>query len=86
LLKIWGALTAVKGSFQIDKIRALIANHLDVDIKLLTDKAHDLGADWLDRLELTMPIEDQFTGLEIADDDIDQIEVVCDLIRHIEQG
>ena len=53
-------------SFQIDKIRALIAEHLDVDIKLVTDEAHfteDLGADWLDRLELTMLIEDQFTGL-----------------------
>ena len=76
----------MKESVQIAKLRALIANHLDVDIKLLTDKAHDLGADWLDRLELTMPIEDQFTGLEIADDDVDQIEVVGDLMRHIEHG
>ena len=31
-------------------------------------------------------IEDQFTGLEISDDDVDQIEVVGDLIRHIEHG
>jgi acyl carrier protein len=46
----------------------------------------DLGADWLDRLELTMLIEDQFNGLEISDDDVDQIEVVGDLIRHIEHG
>ena len=59
---------------------------MDVDIKLVTDEAHfteDLGADWLDRLELTMLIEDQFNGLEISDDDVDQIEVVGDLIRHI---
>ena len=84
-----GALTTVKESFQIDKVRALIAGHLDVDIKLVTDEAHfteDLGADWLDRLELTMLIEDQFNGLEISDDDVDQIEVVGDLIRHIEHG
>ena len=76
----------VKESFQIDEVRALIADHLDVDIKLVTDEAHfteDLGADWLDRLELTMPIEDQFNGLELSDDDVDQIEVVGDLIRHI---
>ena len=76
----------MKESFQIDKIRALIADHLDVDIKLVTDEAHfteDLGADWLDRLELTMLIEDQFNGLELSDDDVDQIEVVGDLIRHI---
>jgi acyl carrier protein len=79
----------VTESFQIDKIRALIAEHLDVDIKLVTDEAHfteDLGADWLDRLELTMLIEDQLTGLEICDHDVDQIEVVGDLIRHIEHG
>jgi acyl carrier protein len=79
----------VKESFQINKIRALIADHLDVGIKFVTNEAHfteDLGADWLDRLELTMLIEDQFTGLEISDDDVDQIEIVGDLIRHIEHG
>ena len=77
----------MKESFQINKIRALIADHLDVDIKLVTNEAHftdDLGADWLDRLELTMLIEDQFTGLKISDYDVDQIEIVGDLIRHIE--
>jgi acyl carrier protein len=65
----------VKESSQIDKVRALIADHLGVDIKLVTDEAHfteDLGADWLDRLELTMLLEDQFTGLEISDDVVDQ--------------
>jgi acyl carrier protein len=87
--KISGALPTVKQCFQIDKVRALIADHLDVDIRLVTDDAHfteDLGADWLDRLELTMLIEDQFPGLEISDDDVDQVEVVGDLIRHIEHG
>ena len=65
----------MKESSQIDKVRALIADHLGVDIKLVTDEAHfteDLGADWLDRLELTMLLEDQFTGLEISDDVVDQ--------------
>jgi acyl carrier protein len=77
----------VTENFKIDQIRALIADYLDVDIKLVTDEAHfteDLGADWLDRLELTMLIEDQFTGLLISD--VEQIEVVGDLIRHIEHG
>ena len=69
----------MKESFQFDRIRALIADHLDVDIKLVTDEAHfteDLGADWLDRLELTMLIE---AG-------VDQIEVADDLIRLIDHG
>jgi len=40
--------------------------------------------DRYDRLELMILIEDAFTGVEITDDDADQIEVVGDLIRHIE--
>jgi acyl carrier protein len=53
----------------------------------ITDETHftdDLGADWLDRLELIMVIEDQFVGVEITDTDFDQIEVVGDLIHYIE--
>jgi acyl carrier protein len=68
------------------KIRNLVAECLNVDLELVSDEAHfltDLGADWLDRLELMMLIEDQF-GVEIADDAIDRMEAVGDLIRFIE--
>ena len=68
-------------------VRTLIANQLGVDVKRVTDEAHftdDLGADWLDRLELMIVIEDRFADVVITDEDIDQIEVVGDLIRHIE--
>jgi acyl carrier protein len=47
----------------ISQVRMLIANHLGVSVGRVTDEAHftdDLGADWLDRLELVMVIEDQF--------------------------
>ena len=63
------------------------ANQLGVDVKRVTDEAHftdDLGADWLDRLELMIVIEDRFADVVITDEDVDQIEVVGDLIRHIE--
>jgi acyl carrier protein len=53
----------------------------------VTDEAHftdDLGADWLDRLELMIVIEDRFADVVITDEDVDQLEVVGDLIRHIE--
>ena len=73
--------------FDIGKMRTLIAGHLDVDVRRVTDEAHfsdDLGADWLDRLELMILIEDQFAGVEITDDDVDQIEVVGDLIHYID--
>ena len=67
-------------------VRTIIANHLGVDVKRVTDEAHltyDLGAGWLDRLELMIVIEDQFPTVEITDDDVDQMDVVGDLIRHI---
>ena len=79
--------TAVKGVFATNDVRTLVANHLGVSVGRVRDEAHftnDLGADWLDRLELMMVVEDQFARLEIADADVDQIEVVGDLIRHIE--
>ena len=31
-----------------------------------------------------MAVEDRFAGVEISDNDVDRIEVVVDLIRHIE--
>jgi hypothetical protein len=51
----------------------------------VTDEAHftdDLGADWLDRLELMIVI-DRFADVGIKNEDVDQ-EVVGDLIRHVE--
>jgi acyl carrier protein len=65
-------------------MRALIAKTLDSDIRRVTDDAHlirDLGADWLDRLELIILVE-EISGLEIADHEADLIEVVGDLIRY----
>jgi len=78
------AMTEVLASYDV---RTLIANQLGVDVKRVTDEAHftdDLGADWLDRLELMIVIEDRFANVVITDEDVDQIEVVGDLIRHIE--
>jgi acyl carrier protein len=78
---------AAKEDFAAEDVRTLIADHLGVDVERVTDEAHladDLGADWLDRLELMIVIEDRFVDVEITDDDVDQIAVVGDLIRHIE--
>ena len=78
------ATSEVLASFDV---RTVIANQLGVDVKRVTDEAHftdDLGADWLDRLELMIVIEDRFADVEITDEEVDQLEVVGDLIRHIE--
>jgi len=83
---------APQEAFDSDKVRTLIADYLGIDAKRVTDEAHfsEFGMDRYDRLELMILIEDTFTGVEIKDDDADQIEVVGDLIRHIkgnnEQG
>src|SRR6516162_8028342 len=71
----------------INKLRLLIAEYLQAHIRHVTDNAHlgrDLGADWLDRLELIILVED-IAGVEITDNEADQIEVVGDLIRYIDQ-
>ncbi len=79
--------TAIKAVFATNDVRTFIANHLGVSVGRVTDEAHftdDLGADWLDRLDLMIAVEDQFAGVEITDGDVDRIEFVGDLIRHIE--
>jgi acyl carrier protein len=70
-------------------IRSLIACQLGVHIRRVTDEARfteDLGADSLDRLELLLLVEDWYTDLVITDEDVDQIQVVGDLIRHIKNA
>ena len=67
-------------------VRNLIAEHLGVDANGVSDEAQflkDLGADWLDRLELMVVMEDHF-GIEFADDDVEKLVAVGDLIRFIQ--
>lgn len=67
-------------------VRGRIAKHLDIDSRRVTDGAHlfnDLGADWLDHLELMIVIEEHFPGMEISDEDAEAIQTVGDLIRYV---
>ena len=76
----------MQGNINI-KVRKIIAAHLGIDPTRVTDEARfrdDLGADWLDRLEVILAIEDQVAGFEIADVVADQIDTVGDLMRVIE--
>jgi acyl carrier protein len=72
--------------FSIDDVRTLVSKQLGVDLEFVTSKTHftnDLGADLLDRVELMLAIEAKFAGVKITDDDLEQIQVVGDLIRHL---
>ena len=79
-------LSVPQQTFDSDKVRSLIAEYLGIEAKQVTDEAHfgEFGMDRYDRLELMILIEDAFIGVEITDNDADQIEFVGDLIRHIE--
>jgi acyl carrier protein len=75
---------AAQLDFDTNKLRTLIAEYVGIEAELVTDEAHfsdDLGLDWLDQLELMALIENEFAGVEISET---KIEVVGDLIRHIE--
>ncbi len=70
-----------------DKVIAIIVKELGVEVHEVTPGAafwDDLGADSLDRLELTWACEEAF-GIEISDADAEQIRQVGDLIAYLEQ-
>ena len=78
-------LTPLNECFSINDVRTLVAKQLRVDVESVTSETHftnDLGADLLDRVELMLAIEDK-SGVEITDDDVEQIQVVGDLIRYL---
>jgi acyl carrier protein len=82
-------LRPLRECFDVNDVHTLIAKQFGVDIEFVTDETHfvnDLGADLLDRVELMLAIEDQFAGAEITDDDMERIQVVGDLIRHLSKA
>jgi acyl carrier protein len=71
--------------FDANKVRALVARYLGIDVEQLTDEVNftnEFELDSLNRLELLILIEEEFSGVEFSDAAVDRIEVVDDLIRH----
>jgi acyl carrier protein len=78
--------TPKRGCFSINDVCSLVSEQLGVDIEFVTSETHfanDLGADLIDRVELMLAIEDRFSGVEITDNDIEQIQIAGDLIQHL---
>ena len=70
----------------LKKITELIANEVGVDAEAVTLEAsfkEDLGIDSLDLFELVMAFEENF-GVEIPNEDLEQITTVGSLIEYIE--
>ncbi|MGI5876053.1 MAG: acyl carrier protein [Dethiobacteria bacterium] len=70
-----------------EKVRTLIVEQLDVDSKKITTETtfEDIDADSLDVVELVMALEEEF-DLEIADEDVEQIKTVGDIVNYIEEN
>ncbi|MBO5995170.1 MAG: acyl carrier protein [Firmicutes bacterium] len=71
-----------------DKIREIIMEQLQVEeseITMDTNLMKDLSADSLDAVEIIMAIEDEY-GIEIPDEDAENIQTVQDLVRFVEEN
>jgi acyl carrier protein len=69
-----------------DKVKAIIANKLSVDIAKVTDEARfvdDFGADSLDTVDLIMALEEAF-DIEIPNKEGQDIQSVKDAIAFIQ--
>ena len=70
-----------------EKVKSIIVEQLGVDTEEVTLAASftdDLGADSLDIVELVMAFEEEF-GIEIPDEDAENITTVQDAINYIDQ-
>ncbi len=65
-----------------EKIRALLAEQLDIDpakITMESDIMSDFEADSLDIVDMVMTLEDEF-GIEVPDDAIENLRTVGDVV------
>jgi len=68
-----------------EKVKSLIVEQLDVSAGkiAMTTTFEDIDADSLDVVELVMALEEEF-GLEIADEEVEKIKTVGDIVNYIE--
>ena len=71
----------------LDKVKQLIAEHLNKPVEEITEDKEivkDLGADSLDIVEMLMALEDEF-GVTVSDEDAIKIKTVGDIVNTIEK-
>lgn len=69
-----------------EKVKLIISEQLGVRKEEITEDASfidDLGADSLDTVELVMALEEEY-GLEIPDEDAENMRTVGDAVEYIE--
>ena len=73
---------------ELEKIRAIIAEVLNIDADSITEDTtfvDDLGADSLDIFQIIMGIEDAF-DIEIENEDAEKIATVGDAVEQIKNA
>ena len=71
-----------------DKLTELVVDQLGVDDDEVTTEAtiqEDLGADSLDLVDLVMAVEEEF-DVKIADEDLEGIKTVGDIVDYIAEN
>jgi acyl carrier protein len=73
-------------AIDFEKVKDVIVNQLNCEKDAITKEASfaDLGADSLDSVELIMGFEEEF-GIEIPDEDAENIKSVGDAVSYIEK-
>ncbi|MGM0471193.1 MAG: acyl carrier protein [Bacillota bacterium] len=72
----------------LEDVKEIVVEELAVEPEEVTETASfidDLGADSLDIVELVMAFEEEF-GLEIPDEDAEDIQTVNDAVEYIENN
>ena len=74
-----------------DKVKEILCDQLDLredeaeEITMDTNIMETFEADSLDVVDLVMSLEDEF-GIEIPDEEIENIKTVGDVVRYIEEN
>ena len=69
-----------------DKLKELVVDQLGVEEDEVTMEASmqdELGADSRDLVDLVMSVEEEF-GVKVADEDLENIKTVGDIVNYIE--
>lgn len=72
----------------LEKIKAILAEQLDIDEDIITPESllvEDLGADSLDAIDIVMSVEDEFS-IEVPDEIVEKMESVGDIITFVENN
>ncbi len=71
-----------------EKIKAILAEQLDIDEDIITTESlivEDLGADSLDAIDIVMSVEDEFS-IEVPDEIVEKMESVNDIVTFVENN